>query len=158
MTEANTLGRPTAAFVGASWLALAIGFTLYCVGLWNANMELVEKGYYLAVFLFGLFAAVALQKAVRDRDEGIPVTALFLGVSWAGLLISIALLSIGLFNAQDLLRSEKGFYGATYVLAIFAVVVVQKNVRDLAAYNKLHPDTEPVLEPKRPEKGAPPLP
>lgn len=36
-------------------------------------MELNEKGYYFAVLIFGLSAAISLQKAVRDKEEGIPV-------------------------------------------------------------------------------------
>ena len=47
--------RPTAAFIGASWAALGIGLISYCIGLWNAAMELNEKGYYFAIILFGLF-------------------------------------------------------------------------------------------------------
>ena len=36
-------------------------------------MELNEKGNYFAVLIFGLYAAISLQKAVRDKEEGIPV-------------------------------------------------------------------------------------
>ena len=32
-------------------------------------MELNEKGYYFAILIFGLYASVSLQKAVRDKDE-----------------------------------------------------------------------------------------
>lgn len=62
----QTVQRPTAAFVGASWGALLIGSSAYLIGLWNARMQLNEKGYYLTLLLFGLFAAVSLQKNVRD--------------------------------------------------------------------------------------------
>lgn len=133
------VGRPTMAFVGASWVALGIGVVVYLIGLWNANMTLSEKGFYLAIFLLGLFAAISVQKSVRDRAEGIPVTGVFLGLSWTMLLVSIALLCIGLWNAS-LLLSEKGFYGIAFVMSLFAVVAVQKNVRDLAAHRTAHPD------------------
>ncbi|MGB0850026.1 MAG: YiaA/YiaB family inner membrane protein, partial [Bacteroidia bacterium] len=46
-------------------------------------------------------------------------------------IASILLLVIGLWNA-DLLLSEKGFYGMSFTLSIFAAVAVQKNIRDLA--------------------------
>ena len=139
MTEKNQLGRPTAAFIGASWFVLVLGMALYFIGLWNANMELNEKGYYLTVFLFGLFAGVSLQKAVRDRAEDIPVTSIYLGIAWFALLASLTLLAVGLWNA-GLLPSEKGFYGIGYAMTLFAVIAVQKNIRDLAAYRLVYPE------------------
>ena len=51
-------------------------------------MELNEKGYYFAVLIFGLYAAISLQKAVRDKEEGIPVTGVYYGISWFALIIS----------------------------------------------------------------------
>ena len=88
--------------------ALLIGAGAYGIGLFSANMPLNEKGYYLVIILYGLFAAVSLQKVVRDRLEGLKVTAIYYGLCWASIAICIALLSIGLFNA-NLLLSEKAF-------------------------------------------------
>src|SRR5262249_17780960 len=68
----KVLQKPSAAFVGASWAVLLIGAVAYLIGLWNANMQLNEKGYYFTILMYGLFAAVSLQKSVRDRLEGIP--------------------------------------------------------------------------------------
>ena len=144
MSEINQLGRPTGAFIGAAWLVLVLGIGLYCIGLWNANMELSEQGYYLTVFLFGLFAGVSLQKAVRDRSEDIPVTGIYLGIAWFALFAALVLMTVGLWNAGMLL-SEKGFYGIGFVMSLFAVITVQKNVRDLAAHKALHP--EPAYQP-----------
>jgi len=124
--------RPTGAFVGASWGALLIGMTAYLIGLWNAQMQLNEKGYYLTLLLYGLFAAISLQKTVRDRAEGVPVTGLYSGLCWFSLFTAILLLSVGLWNAT-LELSEKGFYAISFALALFAVIAVQKNVRDLQA-------------------------
>jgi uncharacterized membrane protein YiaA len=80
--------------------------------------------------LFGLFSAVSLQKTVRDKEEGIPVTAIYYGLCWIATGSAIILLAVGLWNA-DLLRSEKGFYSMAYVLSLFAAVSVQKNIRDV---------------------------
>ncbi len=121
--------QPSQAFVIVSWIALLVGITGYLVGLYNAQIDLSEKGFYLTVLLYGLFAVVSLQKTVRDRLENIPVTDLYYGLSWASTGIAILLLTIGLWNAQMLL-SEKGFYGFAFLLALFGVVTVQKNVRD----------------------------
>src|SRR5471032_2564350 len=131
MVHPSQLHRPSAAFIGASWAALLIGVITYLVGLWNAAMQLNEKGYYFTLLMYGLFAAVSLQKSIRDRLEDRPVTALYFGLCWISVLLALLLLTVGLWNAT-LAPSEKGFYAMSYVLSLFAAVTVQKNVRDLA--------------------------
>lgn len=121
--------QPSSAFVAASWAALAVGIVAFLIGLWNASMLLSEKGYYLTLLLYGLFAAVSIQKSVRDQADGIAVTPLYLGLSWASVLVTIVLLVVGLWNASIML-SEKGFYGMAFVLSLFAAITVQKNTRD----------------------------
>ena len=122
--------QPSAAFIGASWTSLVIGISAFLIGLWNAEMELNEKGYYFTVLMFGLFAAVSVQKAVRDQLEGIPVTNIYYGIAWFSTILSIILLTVGLWNAQ-LTKSEKGFYAMSFVLSLFSVIAVQKNIRDM---------------------------
>jgi uncharacterized membrane protein YiaA len=121
--------QPSAAFVGASWVAVLTGMMAYNVGLWNAQMMLNEKGYYFAVLMYGLFSAVSVQKSVRDRMEGIPVTNIYYGLSWFSTILAILLLVVGLWNAT-LTLSEKGFYGMSFLLSLFAAIAVQKNTRD----------------------------
>ena len=126
-----TTQRPSGAFVGVSWLALLLGALTYNIGLWNATMALNEKGYYFTILMYGLFASVSLQKAVRDRLEGIPVTALYSGLCWLSAMLCLLLLAVGLWNST-LMLSEKGFYAMSYLMSLFGAVAVQKNVRDLA--------------------------
>jgi len=126
-----SIQRPSAAFVGVSWIALFVGALAYNVGLWNAVMPLNEKGYYFTILMYGLFSSVSLQKSVRDRLEGISVTALYYGLCWISVLLCIALLTVGLWNAT-LASSEKGFYAMSFLMSLFGAVAVQKNVRDLA--------------------------
>ena len=128
--------KPTAAFIGASWSALLIGMTSYCIGLWNSNMLLNEKGYYFTILLFGLFSVISVQKSVRDKLEGIPVTEIYYSISWFTTITSILLLIIGLWNA-DMELSEKGFYGMSFTLSIFSAVAVQKNTRDLKLFENV---------------------
>ncbi len=130
--EQKQIQPPSAAFIAASWLALFIGAIAFIIGLWNANMQLNEKGYYFTVLMFGLFASISVQKAVRDQLEGIPVTNLYYGIAWFATLLSIVLLTVGLWNAE-LEKSEKGFYAMSFVLTLFAAVAVQKNTRDVKA-------------------------
>jgi uncharacterized membrane protein YiaA len=133
-----TAQRPTGAFVGASWAALFVGALTYVTGLWNAEMALNEKGYYFTVLAFGLFAAVSLQKTVRDRLESIPVTGIYFGLCWVALGLAILLLTVGLWNAS-LAGSEKGYYAMSFLLALFGAVAVQKNIRDIALFERLNP-------------------
>ena len=121
--------KPSAAFVGASWVALLAGMVAYNVGLWNAAMPLNEKGYYFTILLYGLFAAVSLQKTVRDQLEGIPATGIYYGLCWFATLSAVLLLAVGLWNAT-LTLSEKGFYAMAFLLSLFAAIAVQKNTRD----------------------------
>ncbi|QYH34763.1 inner membrane protein YiaA [Salinibacterium sp. M195] len=134
MSAANNRNKPTPAFIGASWVALLLGIVTYLIGLYNAQMELNEKGYYLAILLYGLFAAVSLQKSVRDRNEGIPVTFIYYSLCWFSLFAALTMLAVGLWNAGSLSLSEKGFYGMAFALALFAAVAVQKNIRDLTMF------------------------
>lgn len=157
--ESTAARRPTPAFVGASWLAVLAGAIAYLVGLYNARLSLSEKGFYLTVLLFGLFAAVSLQKAVRDRDEEIAVTGLYLGLCWLAVVTAVVLLTVGLWNA-GMAASEKGFYAMSFVLSLFAAVAVQKNVRDLggAAFEDEEPrpaqEARTAQEPWRQENSA----
>jgi uncharacterized membrane protein YiaA len=130
---------PSPAFIGASWAALAVGIGAFLVGLWNAPMLLNEKGYYFTVLMYGLFSAVSVQKSVRDRLEGIPVTNIYYGLSWFSLLLSISLLLIGLWNAEMILTA-KGFYGMAFMMSMFAAVAVQKNTRDTAHAERRMPE------------------
>ncbi|TWW01324.1 inner membrane protein YiaA [Chitinophaga pinensis] len=124
--------KPSLAFIATSWLALLIGVVGYVIGLWNAAMQLNEKGYYFTILMYGLFAGVSVQKCVRDRLEGIPVTDIYYGLSWVSTLLCIVLLTVGLWNAT-LLPSEKGFYAFAFLLSIFGAISVQKNTRDTQA-------------------------
>lgn len=138
---AHVAQRPTSAFIGASWAALLVGAVVYLMGLWNAQMQLNEKGYYFTLLMYGLFSAVSLQKSVRDRIEGIPVTGIYYGLCWVSLGISVILLTVGLWNAT-LAASEKGFYAMAFLLALFGAVAVQKNIRDVAQFRSAHPEID----------------
>ena len=98
--EQKQINQPSAAFIAASWTAFFIGAVAFIIGLWNAHMELNEKGYYFTVLMFGLFSAISVQKAVRDQLEGVPVTGLYYGIAWFTTLLSIVLLTVGLWNAD----------------------------------------------------------
>jgi uncharacterized membrane protein YiaA len=138
----KNIQKPTGAFVAAAWAAMLVGAITYLSGLWNAQMQLNEKGYYFTLLMYGLFSAVSLQKSVRDRLEGIPVTAIYYGLCWLSLGIAVLLLTVGLWNAT-LANSEKGFYAMAFLLSLFGSVTVQKNIRDSAQFKTVvEPDDD----------------
>ncbi|WP_145536319.1 inner membrane protein YiaA [Yersinia alsatica] len=123
--------KPSSAFTAASWLALLGGFVIFLVGLWNADMQLNERGYYFAVLILGLFSAVSLQKTVRDKLEGMTTTSIYYSLCWVAFILAVLLMCVGLWNAT-LVLSEKGFYGVTFFMSLFGAIAVQKNTRDSA--------------------------
>ena len=128
--------KPSAAFVGAAWLALLLGALAFMIGLFNATMQLNEKGYFFTLLMYGLFSAVSVQKSVRDRLEAIPVTNIYYGLSWISLGLCLTLMGIGLWNAS-LTPAEKGFYSMAFLLSLFAAITVQKNTRDSVGVQRL---------------------
>ena len=79
--------------------------------------------------MYGLFSAVSVQKSVRDRLDGIPVTNIYYGLSWISVMLCLLLMRIELVNAS-LTLAEKGFYSMACLLSLFAAITVQKNTRD----------------------------
>jgi uncharacterized membrane protein YiaA len=131
MTQTQTTSmQPTAAFVGASWVAFFIGLVAFLLGL--RYSEVGQRGYFLTLLLYGLFSAVSLQKSVRDRSEGIPVTTIYFWLCWISLVVSVGLMAQALGYAP-LTPSQKGLQAVAFSLSMFAAVAVQKNVRDRAA-------------------------
>lgn len=129
--------KPSAAFVGVSWFAFAVGAAAYIIGVWN-NTEATrnDRFFYFTVWLLGLFGAVCVTKAVRDKEEGIPVTGMFVGLSWAAALLSVALISFNLWEA-DMMAVTRGFLLMGFLLSLFATIVIQKNVRDSEAASRV---------------------
>ena len=58
----------TTIYFGLCWASIIICTALLALGLWNATLELSEKGFYIMAFLLSLFGAVAVQKNIRDLD------------------------------------------------------------------------------------------
>lgn len=58
--------RVTDLYYGLSWFSTILAIVLLTIGLWNAELLPSEKGFYAFSFLLSLFAAVAVQKNVRD--------------------------------------------------------------------------------------------
>jgi len=53
-------------YYGISWFSTILSILLLVIGLWNANLLRSEKGFYGMAFTLSLFAAVAVQKNIRD--------------------------------------------------------------------------------------------
>lgn len=113
-------------FMFASWLALGVGVCCFAIGLWNAEMQLNERGYYASILLLGLYSTVSLQKVMDESSKRIGNSGFYTLFSWISFLASLVFLIVGLYNAE-LMLSEKGFFGIAYFLCLFGVMSVQKN-------------------------------
>lgn len=58
--------RVTSMYYGLCWFSIILVGTMMAVGLWNATLMPMEKGFYAMAFALGLFGAVAVQKNTRD--------------------------------------------------------------------------------------------
>lgn len=62
--------RNTVAFTVLSYFTLFAGVSMFCIGLYNAeNLQLNEKGYYIAVMILVAVGAILTQKVTRDNAE-----------------------------------------------------------------------------------------
>lgn len=51
-----------------------------------------ENYFFVTILIFGLFGVVAVVKSVRDKEDGIPVTGAFLGLSWLGATLPLIII------------------------------------------------------------------
>ncbi len=74
----------TSTYFGICWLAVILSFSLMAGGLLNSVMTISDKGFYAMAFALSLFAAITVQKNVRDikaseqaqdQDHDIPKSA-----------------------------------------------------------------------------------
>jgi len=56
----------TGIYFGLCWVSLGLTVLLLTIGLWNSSLSSSETGFFAMSFLLSLFAAVAVQKNVRD--------------------------------------------------------------------------------------------
>jgi len=125
---------PTAAFQGASWFAFAVGAIAFLYAVWYAPVESSDRYFLYTGFLFSVFGCVSVSKAVRDKQEGIPVSGLFYGLSFVAAIAPLVITSY--FLAYDSTMddySHRGLLGIAYALSAFAVLAISKNERDKAA-------------------------
>lgn len=58
----------TAIYFGLCWASMAVCIVLLLISLWNADVTMSEKGFYIMSFLLSLFGVVATQKNIRDLN------------------------------------------------------------------------------------------
>lgn len=56
----------TTIYYGLGWISVLLCMLLMSVGLWNATLSLSEKGFFGMAFILSLFAAITMQKNIRD--------------------------------------------------------------------------------------------
>lgn len=56
----------TNVYYGLAWFSTILAIILLTVGLWNAELEKSEKGFYAMSFVLSMFSAITVQKNTRD--------------------------------------------------------------------------------------------
>lgn len=70
MNQKRYRRRNTVAFTVLAYFTLFAGVFMFCIGLYNAdNLQLNEKGYYIAVMILVAVGAILTQKVTRDNAE-----------------------------------------------------------------------------------------
>ena len=131
--------KPTAAFVGAAWLAVGVFSLTFLTALWRMPIPEPEVYFYVTVFAFGLFGVVSVVTSVRDKEEGVPVTGVFYGLSWVAAAAPVLTMGWYLWQVSGLDELQRGLLFLTYVASVFAAIVVQKNIRDTAEWRAQNP-------------------
>jgi uncharacterized membrane protein YiaA len=56
----------TGIYVGLCWFSVGLNLLLLLIGLWNSELTMIERGFYGLAYVLSLYAAVAVQKNIRD--------------------------------------------------------------------------------------------
>ncbi|VFT66800.1 Inner membrane protein yiaA [Escherichia coli] len=102
------------------------GIVTYLLGLWNAEMQLNEKGYYFArtgirTVFCGVLSKDRSGTSIRHTDH------LHLLYDLPDCLYYLCCVTDGRSVECDVITSEKGFYGLAFSKLVGAVAV-QKNI------------------------------
>lgn len=124
---------PSGAWQGVSWFAFALGAVTYLYAVWYAEGITVGERYFLyTAALFSLYGCLGVSKVVRDKQEGIPVTALFYGLSFIAALAPFVLVSYNMLFDSTLAASSRTLIGMAFALSAYATLGIAKNERDKA--------------------------
>jgi len=117
-----------------SWFAFVLGPTTFFYTAWYApTVGATDRFFLYTAVLFSFFGSLSVSKSVRDRQEGVPITGLFYGLSWVAALTPFVLVVYYLTFYSDMEGSYRALLGMAYSLATFAVLAIAKNERDKTA-------------------------
>ncbi len=132
-TRPLAVPAPSGAWQGVSWFAFTLGAVTYLFTVWYAVGITVGERYFLyTAALFSLYGCLGVSKVVRDRQEGIPVTALFYGLSFVAALAPFVLVSYNMLFDSTLPTSSRTLIGMAFALTAYATLGIAKNERDKA--------------------------
>lgn len=119
---------------GISWIAFIVAFVTIGIGIYNLDMPLSVKGYYVQSFLMIILASLNLQKTLYDIDESVSsVTSQWLLITWIAFLGGIITFAIGIYNL-DAALSVKGFYSQSLILIVLVSINLQKTTMERDKY------------------------
>jgi uncharacterized membrane protein YiaA len=132
--SAGCVPPPSGAWQGVSWFAFVLGATTFFYTAWYApTVGATDRFFLYTAVLFSFFGSLSVSKSVRDRQEDVPITGLFYGLSWVAALTPFVLVVYYLTFYSDMEGSYRALLGMAYSLATFAVLAIAKNERDKTA-------------------------
>lgn len=136
-SQLRKVPAPTAAFQGVSWFALAIGLITFGYTTWyTTGLEPADRFFLYTAVLFSLFGSLSVSKAVRDRAENVPVTGLFVGLSYVAAIVPVVFVTYYFTFFSDIPEANRGTLVLSFVLATFATLAIAKNTRDMELARK----------------------
>lgn len=132
ITRVTSIPKPSAAFQGVSWFAVALGGVTFAYSTWYApNIDVNGRYLLIIAFLALLAGVVTVAKVVRDREEGIPTTAMFAGVAWAAALAPFTIVGYWMIFDSTIPVTNRALIAMAGCLCVFGAIAVSKNTRDL---------------------------
>jgi uncharacterized membrane protein YiaA len=116
-----------------SWFAFGLGAVTFFYTAWySPGMTPSDRFFLYTAVLFSLFGSLSVSKSVRDREEGVPITGLFFGLSWVAALAPFLLVAFNLGFYSAIPEANRALLAMAFALATYAVLAIAKNERDRA--------------------------
>ena len=124
--------KDTGAWIFQTWAAAVISAMTSLYGIWvlkdqnNQNFLLMIMGFFFCVF-----AAITLQKMIRDNQEKAQDTASYRITTWSAFVISLTLTGYCL-RSVELEHWHRAQLITSFLFVISSVFVLTKTLRDNA--------------------------
>lgn len=127
--QAASLRHDTRAWKAQVWASFGIAAACCGIGLaWLPGADL-DRAFMVMGYVFCLVAAFVLAKSLRDREIGLPDTAMWRVVAWGGFALAVGLTGWGLLRMQ-IHPPYKAYLGVSWMFLMSTAFTLAKTLRD----------------------------